>query len=116
MCLPSSRSSIRSFGDEQFAKTTKGPLGLQAGAVDVLPQVIHVGLHVAELQRLDAGYADAGSHIAHQVKNTGGVAHALSWNRIVRNRGQWDKNQAETCTLQHERPPEIPEAYVQAEE
>ena len=116
MSLMRGGDRISSFRYEQLAKTAQGSLGLQAGTADVLPKVINVGLHVAELQRFDARDSDAGADIAHQVKDTGGIAHALARNGIVGDGCQGHKNQAQTRSLQHQRPPEIPEAYVQAEE
>src|SRR5690348_4162713 len=84
---------------EQLPKAAEGTLCLQTRGVDVLPKIVNVGLQVTELQCLDARDPDAGSHIAHQVKNAGCVAHALARNRIISDGCEGNKNQAQTCPL-----------------
>ncbi len=69
---------------------------------------VDVHLRFPDLHGLHHRDANAGADIAHQIKDTGSVAHPFPGYRIVCNRGQRHKDQAQPRPLERQRQPETP--------
>src|SRR5438128_11161736 len=85
-----------------LAHARQGLLCLQTGLGYMLPQIIDMDLHMAELQSLDARNPDAGPDVTHEVEDAGRVPHTFSRDGIVGNGGERDKDQPQAGALQNQ--------------
>ena len=81
--LMSGGDGVRPAGHKIGPQAIECALGSGVGRVDVRSKVMDVHLHLPHLDSLHDGDTDAGADIAHEVKNAGGIAHAIKRNGIL---------------------------------
>ena len=95
---------VRAAGNKVGPQSVERGLRSGVAPVDVYPKVMNVHLHLPYLNGFHDGDADAGANIAHEVKNAGGIAHAVEGDGIIGRGSQRNKDESQREALHEQRP------------